>query len=135
MQTDVIDRVRRRTPRRLNERIDAKSDARVKAAAAEGGEALRRRLATVNREWDVDRVLMLAVAVAGTVAHELALRLAGRRGRRRWLDRMLRGQLGFLGIYALTGWAPPVPLLRLLGVRTRLEIERERDTLRRLGAY
>ena len=37
---------------------------------------------------------------------------------------------GFLLQHALQGWCPPVPVLRRLGVRTRLEIERERYALK-----
>ena len=37
---------------------------------------------------------------------------------------------GFLLRHALQGWCPPVPLLRRLGVRTRLEIEQERYALK-----
>ncbi len=126
---DRNDRVRRRTPRRINERLDARSEARVRRVAAEGDEAIRRRLAALDREWDVDRVMMLFLGVAGTIVHEISLR-----GGPRWLHRILRAQLAVLGAYALIGWVPPLPLLRLLGARTKLEIERERETLLRLGA-
>ena len=39
---------------------------------------------------------------------------------------------GFLLRHAVEGWCPPVPVLRRLGVRTRLEIERERHALKLL---
>jgi hypothetical protein len=37
---------------------------------------------------------------------------------------------GFLLRHAIQGWCPPVPVLRRLGIRTRLEIERERYALK-----
>jgi hypothetical protein len=42
----------------------------------------------------------------------------------------------FLAQHALQGWCPPIPVIRRLGVRTRAEIERERNALKALrGDY
>lgn len=35
----------------------------------------------------------------------------------------------FLAQHAIQGWCPPLPLFRLLGIRTRKEIDRERYAL------
>jgi hypothetical protein len=39
---------------------------------------------------------------------------------------------GFLLKHAVSGWCPPVPLLRRLGVRTRSELDREKFALKAL---
>jgi hypothetical protein len=144
------DRVRNRTPSGINRRLDAATTARVKEAIAAGASKVKERLASLDREWDIDRVVMLAAALAGTLVHEIGMRrrrsflrralvaravvgrrlaFGGLRGPGRWLHRALRAQLGFLGVYALLGWAPPVPLFRLFGCRTKMEIENERQAL------
>ena len=40
--------------------------------------------------------------------------------------------MGFLFQHAVTGWCPPVPVMRRLGVRTRSEIDREKFALKAL---
>ena len=48
---------------------------------------------------------------------------------RKWL--VLTGAvLGFLFQHAVSGWCPPVPVLRRLGFRTRGEIDREKFALK-----
>jgi hypothetical protein len=39
---------------------------------------------------------------------------------------------GFLLQHAVSGWCPPIPLLRRLGVRTRSELDREKFALKAL---
>jgi hypothetical protein len=54
-------------------------------------------------------------------------------GKRSWL--LLSAVVGgFLLQHAFTGWCPPVPVLRSLGVRTRSEIDREKFALKGLRA-
>ena len=123
------DRVRRSTfPKRLNERIDERAEARIQAASRESDTAIRERIEKLDRTWDIDRALMLAISLGGNVLLELVRR---RRGPR-WLHRVLRAQLVFLGVHALGGWVPPLLPMRLLGLRTKSEIESEREALKRL---
>src|SRR5258705_3327903 len=50
---------------------------------------------------------------------------------RKWL--LLSAAVGgFLLKHAVSGWCPPVPLLRRLGVRTRSELDREKFALKAL---
>jgi hypothetical protein len=123
------DRVRRSTfPKRLNQRIDERAEARIQAASRESDSAIRERIAKLDRTWDIDRAVMLLLSVGGNVVLEIMRRKRGPR----WIHRALRAQLVFLGVYALGGWVPPLPLLRLLGLRTKNEIESEREALKRL---
>jgi hypothetical protein len=89
-------------------------------------DAIDARLATLRREWDVERTLeanAAAVALAGTV-----LGLA--RDRRFLALPALVG--GFLLQHAVQGWCPPLPVFRRLGVRTSAEIHAEMLALRLL---
>jgi hypothetical protein len=119
------DPVRRHTSARVLSRLDHERRAHVSAAISGGPEAIRGRLAELDREWNVDRALMLTFATLGTLAHELEHRVDRRFG---WL---LRAQLLFIGVHAVAGWCPPVPVLRRLGFRTQREIDDERAELER----
>lgn len=59
------DRVRKHTAPEVNERIDQLTHASVEAAARGGREAMQRRIAELDHEWDVDRALMVNFALAG----------------------------------------------------------------------
>jgi len=84
------------------------------------------RLHELRREWDIERFLETGSSVltlAGIVG-------AITRGRY-WLLLSLAVQ-GFFLQHAVTGWCPPLTLLRQLGVRNQKEIEQERCGLTRL---
>lgn len=117
------DRVRAHTAPRVNERIDLRTAARVQRVSADR-DGIGRRLAELDREWDVDRATMAVFSIAGTVAHELSAR------RLTALRNLHRVQLAFLLVHAVWGWSPPAALLRRLGFRTTPEIGAERALLR-----
>jgi hypothetical protein len=117
------DRVRQHTTADVNERIDLLTQAFIYKARGEGADILQRRLQALDREWDIDRAVMLLFSLAGGASF-----LAGLAGRRRWLG-FFTAQLAFLGIHATLGWCPPVPILRRLGFRTSHEIEAEKHAL------
>jgi hypothetical protein len=84
------------------------------------------RLHALDEEWDVERAIQAnaaTLALSGTVlsmTHD-----------RRWAVLPL-AVTGFLLQHATQGWCPPVPILRRLGFRTHVEIERERHALKAL---
>lgn len=117
-----VDRVRAHTAASVLDRIDRRTAARVFDAARGGPEAIERRLRQLDREWDVDRVLALGMAVATTVSSY--------KGRKSWAWRMIfRAQQAALLLHAGVGWSPPVAAMRRLGVRTQKEIDTERAVL------
>jgi len=91
-------------------------------------EAIERRLAELEREWDVARAIE---ANAASIA--LAGMALGAFVHRRWLL-LPAAACGFLLQHALKGWCPPVRVLRRLGFRTRGEIDAERRVLRGMKA-
>lgn len=119
-------RVQQHTRADINATIRAATDARVARLAEAPREILDLRIAELEREWDVERVLQAnasTLIVVGT--------LLGMRVDRRFLA-VPFAVLTFFGQHALQGWCPPLPVLRRLGVRTVGEIERERYALKTL---
>ena len=83
----------------------------------------RKRLRRLDREWDIDRTILLPFAGMGIAALVLA-----RRGDKRFRF-PLTGLVGSLLAYAVLGWSPQAAVLRRFGARTRQEIEAERLAL------
>ena len=93
---------------------------------AERVEDIDARLRELDAEWDIERAIE---ANAATLA--LTGTILGMVHDRRWLYLPL-AVTGFLLQHATQGWCPPVPVLRRLGFRTQVEIERERYALKAL---
>ncbi len=119
-------RVPLHTPQRYNETIQRQTEENIARVAAEGPQAIERRLHELDQEWDIERVLE---------ANASAIALIGL-GLGTFVDRrfyLLPGLVcGFLLQHALQGWCPPVPLFRHLGIRTASEIDSERYALKAL---
>jgi hypothetical protein len=118
------DRVRRFTDPEVLYRIEQDMEKSINFYAQQPPEVISRRIEELEREWDMERVL-------GTNAAALALTGAffGLVASRKWL--LLSGTvLGFLMQHAVSGWCPPVPIFRQLGIRTRSEIDREKFALK-----
>lgn len=122
------DRIRERTSEESNRRIDLQTRAAI-AEALESRERIQARLAELDREWNVDRALMLNFAIAGSVSASLAMRSLRRRGRLGGWGLVFFSQLGFLAHHAIMSWCPPLPVFRRLGFRSSREICAERVLL------
>ena len=86
-------------------------------------EAIEQRMAELDREWDVERILEVNASTLALTGLVLGVTV-----NRKWL--LLPGiVLPFLLQHGLQGWCPPLPVLRRLGVRTRGEIDREKNAL------
>lgn len=117
------DRVRRSTPEHINRDIDRQTDASIARLAGVDDALVERRIAELDREWDVERVLEVNASTLALTGLVLGVTVD-----RRWL--LLPGiVLPFLLQHGLQGWCPPLPVLRRLGVRTRGEIDREKYAL------
>jgi hypothetical protein len=128
------DRVRDHSAQSVNRRIVRGIEGSVARCIGDGRDAVLQRLAEIDREWDIDRVLMANFAVIGGAAYALGLE---RYARRRFLRPRRKGWLYFVGVqmaflftHAAVGWCPPVVVWRRLGVRTKAEIDVERSLLR-----
>lgn len=117
------DRVRRSTPEHINRQIDDDTDASIASVAVRTREAIEQRMAELDREWDVERILEVNASTLALTGLVLGVTV-----NRKWL--LLPGiVLPFLLQHGLQGWCPPLPVLRRLGVRTRGEIDREKYAL------
>lgn len=106
-------------------RIEQRMERRLGYFAAHP-EGIGRRLAELDAEWDIERVLETNASSLAL----LGLTLGATVNRKFFLMPAL--VMGFLLQHALQGWCPPVPLFRRLGVRTQSEIELERYALKAL---
>jgi hypothetical protein len=115
----TTERVSARTSTKANVRIAQDAEARVRWHAAHP-ESIPERLRTLEREWDVERVLEANAASLSL----LGLALGRAVDRRFYL--LPAAVATFLLQHAIQGWCPPLPILRRLGVRTQSEIDEER---------
>ncbi len=120
------DRVREHTAPEINQRIDAMTERNIRLYSHQDRNMIAQRLAELDREWDIERVLDTNASSISLLGLGLATTVS-----RKWLFIPIV-VAGFLLQHAIQGWCPPVPILRRLGVRTRLEIEKERYALKAL---
>lgn len=121
-----LDRVRAHTAEHVNEKLDAERLMDVAGYVGEPAGKIADRIAELDAEWDVERVL--EANAASLVLLSVGL---GALHSRRWL--VLAGVVpAFLLQHAVQGWCPPLEVLRRLGIRTRREIDAERTALKAL---
>jgi hypothetical protein len=124
MFPSTVERVPQHTAPHVNRRIRRQTERQIARVTVRGRAAITRRLAELDREWDIERTLEANAASAvmlGTILGAVV-------DRKFYLLPAVVG--GFLLQHALQGWCPPLALFRRLGVRTAAEIHYERDRLR-----
>jgi hypothetical protein len=121
------DAVRSHTPLVVNRRIDEHVEACVRYMSEKNDRAeMSRYLEKLEREWDISR----ALSVGASAVSALGL-LLGRRDGGSW--RVLSAvATGLLLQHGLFGFGPMSGLLRLVGVRTRREIDLEKFAIKAL---
>ncbi len=107
-----------------HDRIHDEMLARLRALE-DDDEGIDERLREIDAEWDLDRAFFLGAGLIVTTFGVVAVART-----RRPSPLLAAGP--FLLLRALSGWAPPLSILRLFGVRSRQEIEHERTALRAL---
>jgi len=123
-KTPKEDRVRAQTDAEVNRKIDRELEQRLRFYAAQDKETISERLTELDREWDIERALEANAASVSLLGLVLGITSS-----KKWFVLpVLVG--GFLLQHAIQGWCPPMPVLRKMGVRTRLEIEQERYALK-----
>ena len=112
-------RVRKHSSPEANARIREDALQRLKEYEHAGASRISARIAELEREWDIERVLEANAATVALIG--LAL---GAGVNRRWFA-LPAVVAGFLLQHALQGWCPPLPVFRRLGIRTAVEIHEE----------
>ena len=124
MIASTVGRVPLNTPECLNERIRERTKANVAMYASRGSSAIAERLAELEQEWDVERMLETNASVGCLVGLTLGATVD-----RKWF--IIPAVIaGFLLQHAVQGSCPPMPILRQMGFRTATEIDYERYALK-----
>jgi len=126
MLPPTTSRVPEHTSDHVNARILHETEINIAYFAGAGREAIDRRLAELDREWDIERTLETNAASISLLGLALGVTV-----NRKWLF-LPAAVAGFLLQHALQGWCPPVAIFRRRGVRTSAEISYERYALKAL---
>jgi hypothetical protein len=123
-ESDLRARVQENTPEEINRQIRRDLDARVLYFARRPDE-IDRRLAELDREWDIERLLEANAGILSLTGLTFGM------VHRRW-HLLPIAAAAFLTQHAIQGWCPPASLFRRLGIRTAWEINHERCALKAL---
>lgn len=118
-------RVPLNTSERAQKRIRLETVENIAACLGAGPEQINRRLKELDYESDIERVI--AINASSLSLFGLTLSIVNRR----WIILPMTVAY-FLLQHGIQGWCPPVPVLRGFGVRTRREIDDERNILKRI---
>ncbi len=119
------DRVKEATPSSINEKIERETWLRVASYEDKTVEEISARIEELNKEWDIERYLgvnMSSLAMSGLVTAALSKN-------KNW-NIVPAVVLAFFFQHSVQGWCPPLPILRLLRIRTSKEIEQEKYALK-----
>lgn len=123
---DTEKRVKMNTNKYVNSKIKKRTLENIEDYTNETDDEIRYRIARLNKEWDIERLLQ---ANAGAIL--ILSCILGAKVNKRWFS--ITGIVGgFLVQHAFQGWCPPVPLFRQAGVRTSSEIDFEKSVLSNL---
>src|SRR5262245_30138052 len=123
----TTERILRHTSLAATAKIRQRTEDRLRALATSRAD-IPQRLAEFEFEWDIERVLFLGASIMSLVGFVLAALFGPG-----WLAIPV-AIVTFLFVHATHGWAPPLPVLRRLGLRTMREIDDERAALRAIEA-
>ena len=126
MVTSTRDRVPLNTDACINASIRRKTENNIAYYASGGSDAITRRLAELDQEWDIERMLETNAATATLIGMTLGITVS-----KKWFV-VPAVIAGFLLQHAVQGWCPPLPILRRMGFRTASEIDYERYALKAL---
>lgn len=123
----MLDPVRKHSASRVTRRLDTERDRRLAESVDASPSAVSVRLSELDKEWDIERVLE---ANAATIMLAAVSFMAVRPTRRR--AALAAIVPAFLLQHAVQGWCPPIEVFRMLGRRSRNEIDAERTALKAL---
>jgi hypothetical protein len=125
MVNPTTQRVPMNTDAEVNERVRRETERRIAYYAAHP-ELIDGRLAELDREWDVERLIETEAPSMSIMGLLLSITVS-----RKWLVIPLFAQ-SMVFLHAVQGWYPLLPLFRRMGVRTEREIAIERYALKAL---
>lgn len=119
------DRVKKATPHSINAKIERDTWRRIVSYENKSDEDISARIKQLEKEWDIERYLgvnMSTIAISGLAAAALT-------GNKKW-NLVPAVVLAFFFQHSVQGWCPPLPILRMLKIRTSKEIEEEKYALK-----
>lgn len=119
------DRVREATPESINEKIENDTWSRVARYANKSSQEISARIKELDNEWDIERYLGVNMSTLALTGLAIGALLKNRR----W-NILPAVVLAFFFQHSVQGWCPPLPILRLLKIRTSKEIEQEKFALK-----
>lgn len=123
-------RVKLNTIELLNNKISEDKKKRLKHFSIRNIDKIEKRIDQLDKEWDTERTLETSFATIFLLSTML-----GFTRDKKWFALGGITSLFFLQ-HALQGWCPPLPIIRLLGVRAADEIAEEKYVLKMLkGDY
>jgi hypothetical protein len=125
MVNPTTQRVPLNTANEVNERVRRETERRIAFYAAHP-ELIDGRLAELDREWDVERLIEVeapTMTITGLLLGVLV--------NRKWLVIPLFAQC-MVFLHSVQGWYPLLPVFRRMGIRTEREIAIERYALKTL---
>jgi hypothetical protein len=125
LQLSNKEKIRSVTDPSVNRKIDREIEESIRRYTYQGSQEISQRIDELEKEWDVERVLQIGASSAALVGIGLSFQ------NRKWII-FPSVILSFLIMQALKGWAPPIPILRRLGFRTKQEIECELFAMKHL---
>ncbi len=120
------ERVRSSTAESQNQKIDEEIVTNVARYSSLGTAAIDDRIKELDKKWDIERTLEVNAGLLGLTGAVLALTVD-----KRWAI-MPVVVTAFLVQHAIQGWCPPLPLFRLMGIKSRPELDREKYALKAL---
>lgn len=122
----IEDRVRESSSHEQNHQIDQTALENIAQYGYGNKGLVKDRIKELDQEWGIERVLEVNASVLS-----LTGLILGATVHKRWF--ILPGVVAtFLLQHGIQGWCPPLPVLRVLGCRSRKEIDEERYSLKAL---
>jgi hypothetical protein len=120
------ERVRSSTSLSRNQKIDEEIVSSIAYYSEQGEAAIQSRIEELDKKWDIERTLELNAGLLALAGAVLATTI-----NKRWA--ILPAVVStFLVQHAVQGWCPPLPLFRMMGIKSRPELDREKYALKSL---
>lgn len=124
MLPSTIDRVAINTSQERRQLLDRQLKARITAYQGADRQRIDQRLAELDNEWDIERLIEVEAPLMIGLGATLGLLYNPK-----WLG-LSAAAAAMVILHNLQGWYPLLPLFHRLGIRSQTDIEQERSALR-----